>query len=136
MNGFGDQLAALAAALSEDGDELCRTCGGSGRLKHPKTGAWSVKCPACGGTGLAPDDDDGQDDAAVWLEDIKAELQADYYQRLSRWEANAPKRRQAAIAMERARLQRAAELGMHDGRPAAIAAALDWMKPEPPKLGS
>jgi len=49
----GDQAA--------EGGEACKTCGGTGRLRHPRTGKPGVKCPSCDGTGIAPDeDDDGQ----------------------------------------------------------------------------
>jgi ATP-dependent protease ClpP protease subunit len=58
-----------AAAGQGDGDgdaPDCKTCGGSGRLKHPTTGKNGQKCPGCNGTGKAPaaGDDDGQDDDA------------------------------------------------------------------------
>ncbi|MGH3402663.1 MAG: head maturation protease, ClpP-related [Streptosporangiaceae bacterium] len=60
-----------AAEGSDDGEgsgQTCKTCGGTGRLKHPGTGKNGVKCPGCGGSGqYDPDsgddeDDDGQDD--------------------------------------------------------------------------
>lgn len=57
-----------AAADGEDegggGAAKCKTCGGSGRLKHPATGKNSQKCPSCGGTGTYdPDEGDGGEDA-------------------------------------------------------------------------
>lgn len=48
-----------------DGAPACKTCGGSGRLKHPGTGKNGMKCPGCDGTGTydpdgsADEDDDG-----------------------------------------------------------------------------
>lgn len=56
-----------AAAGQGDGGETddeapaCKTCGGSGRLKHPSTGKNGAKCPGCDGTGkaLASGDGDG-----------------------------------------------------------------------------
>jgi ATP-dependent protease ClpP protease subunit len=54
-----------ADAGDDDDGQPCKTCGGSGRLKHPGTGKNSVKCPGCGGSGTySPDDPDepGGDD--------------------------------------------------------------------------
>jgi ATP-dependent protease ClpP protease subunit len=57
--------AAAAVGDEQDGQgdaPTCKTCGGSGRLKHPSTGKNSVKCPGCNGTGKAPQsgDDEGE----------------------------------------------------------------------------
>jgi len=54
------RMHAPLPAAQGDGDdgEACKTCGGTGRLRHPNTGKPSVKCPSCDGTGIAPDDDD------------------------------------------------------------------------------
>jgi HK97 family phage major capsid protein len=54
--------AADGGGDGEDG-QPCKTCGGTGRLRHPRTGKPSVKCPSCGGSGIAPDDDDQDEDA-------------------------------------------------------------------------
>ncbi len=49
-------------AAAADG-QPCKTCGGTGRLKHPETGKNGVKCPSCDGTGVySPDSDDGDDE--------------------------------------------------------------------------
>lgn len=62
-----DTLRAAGAADDDSDDEpKCKTCNGTGRLKHPLTGKASIKCPSCGGTGDAPDDDeDGGDGQAA-----------------------------------------------------------------------
>jgi ATP-dependent protease ClpP protease subunit len=59
----GDKPAGSPRAEDADGAP-CKTCGGSGRLKHPETGKPGKKCPSCDGTGTyTPDgDDDGSDD--------------------------------------------------------------------------
>lgn len=62
---------------ADDGDaagdgQSCKTCAGTGRLKHPSTGKASVKCPSCKGSGTytpgggddADDDDGGMQNAA------------------------------------------------------------------------
>jgi ATP-dependent Clp endopeptidase proteolytic subunit ClpP len=36
---------------ADGGGPPCKTCGGSGRLKHPGTGKNGMKCPGCDGTG-------------------------------------------------------------------------------------
>lgn len=43
----------------------CKTCGGSGRLKHPATGENGATCPACDGTGTYDPDNDGDDDSTA-----------------------------------------------------------------------
>jgi HK97 family phage major capsid protein len=45
-----------AAAEGDDSEDLCKTCGGTGRLKHPSTGKLSKQCPSCEGSGVAPDE--------------------------------------------------------------------------------
>jgi len=60
----------LAAADSDDDGQSagtsCRTCAGTGRLKHGATGKPSIKCPSCRGSGTyspdSDDDDDGEQD--------------------------------------------------------------------------
>jgi hypothetical protein len=43
--------ADVAKAVAADSMSRCKTCKGSGRLRHPETGAPSRKCPECQGTG-------------------------------------------------------------------------------------
>ena len=54
-------MAALRALPKAAAGDSCKTCGGSGRLKHPGSGKNGMKCPGCGGTGVYTpgDDDDG-----------------------------------------------------------------------------
>ena len=59
------RLRAAAGDDSGDGPPACKTCGGSGRLKHPGTGKAGVKCPGCGGSGVYDPDDDGDDDSSA-----------------------------------------------------------------------
>ena len=51
-----------AAADDDGGDDAppCKTCKGTGRLRHPGTGKPGVKCPSCDGTGTY--DPDGPDE--------------------------------------------------------------------------
>lgn len=72
----GRIMAALrslprAADMTPDGDgdapagAKCKTCKGSGRLKHPGTGKNGMQCPGCGGTGTYDPDHDGDDDSTA-----------------------------------------------------------------------
>ena len=56
--------ASPAAPDSEgDGDAPpCKTCKGTGRLKHPRTGKPGKVCPSCGGSGTYDPDSDDDDD--------------------------------------------------------------------------
>lgn len=62
-------VPAWLRSAADGGGQVCKTCGGSGRLKHPGTGKNSVKCPSCAGSGTydpdaEPDeepDEDGQE---------------------------------------------------------------------------
>jgi hypothetical protein len=56
-----DESAAAVTGSGDGSEAACRTCGGSGRLKHPRTGKPSRQCPECDGTGSAPPDDDSGD---------------------------------------------------------------------------
>jgi HK97 family phage major capsid protein len=61
----GAFFAAQRDADSDDDGQACKTCSGTGRLRHPRTGKPSVKCPSCGGSGVAPEDGDGGDGASA-----------------------------------------------------------------------
>lgn len=57
-------IAVAKARLIGDGAALtgkCRTCKGSGRLRHPETGVLSRQCPSCGGSGRWTPDGDQAD---------------------------------------------------------------------------
>jgi hypothetical protein len=75
---------------------------------------------------------DGFEDAEDGLATIAAEVQERYRAKLRKWEASAPQRQAAQAAFEAAHRRRAAEAGASDSRPVTIAAALDWMRPQPP----
>lgn len=51
-----------AAAGQDEQGPACKTCDGTGRLKHHSTGKPSVKCPSCNGTGTAPSGDEDDDE--------------------------------------------------------------------------
>lgn len=54
----GGSVAKAAAAVGGGETARCRTCGGSGRLRHPATGKPSRTCPSCRGAGTwTPDGD-------------------------------------------------------------------------------
>jgi hypothetical protein len=75
----------------------------------------------------------GHDDPFKRAQAISAEMEADYQQKLARWERDAPKRAAALAAMEAAEERRRAQFGGPAfGRPVrlGVAAALDWNKPE------
>lgn len=47
----GSLVKAEADAREAEHQRPCKTCNGTGRLKHPSSGKPSRKCPACDGTG-------------------------------------------------------------------------------------
>ena len=52
----------------------CKTCGGTGRLKHPVTGKGSGNCPSCGGTGTyEPPGDEGDEGQEPDVQDAASE---------------------------------------------------------------
>ena len=58
----GRIMAALRSMPQAAAGDPCKTCGGSGRLKHPGSGKNGMKCPGCAGTGTySPGDDDDDD---------------------------------------------------------------------------
>ena len=73
------RAAAPDDAPDDGGDDAqpCKTCGGSGRLKHPGTGKNGMKCPGCDGTGTydpggdadEDDDDTGPDEDTEGMQD-------------------------------------------------------------------
>lgn len=70
------RAAAAAPAPEPDAPSAakCKTCKGSGRLKHPATGKPGVKCPSCGGTGTydldsAPGGDEPDEDEPDGMQD-------------------------------------------------------------------
>ena len=54
-----------AAAPDAPAGQKCKTCKGSGRLKHPGTGKNGMTCPGCKGSGVYDPDHDGDDDATA-----------------------------------------------------------------------
>jgi ATP-dependent protease ClpP protease subunit len=81
-------LRPQAAAAGGGDAPDCKTCGGSGRLKHAVTGKSSVKCPGCNGTGDMPqpgDDPDETDDPDEGASDAaRAHAGTDWLRRLPR----------------------------------------------------
>jgi ATP-dependent protease ClpP protease subunit len=60
---------AAADGTGGDGGPPCKTCGGTGRLKHPGTGANGMKCPGCDGTGTYTPGTDGDSGGDGSMED-------------------------------------------------------------------
>ena len=83
-------------------------------------------------------EDDDQGPGTVWddsrriVAEVRARQEADYRQKLGRWEAIAPRRDAAMRAMAEAHERRRRELGLGVPEPGQIAAALDFLKPQPP----
>jgi len=59
---FARVPAWVRNADGEGDGQACKTCGGSGRLKHPGTGKNGMKCPGCDGSGKYDPDSGGDDD--------------------------------------------------------------------------
>jgi len=67
------------------------------------------------------------------ISDLQRSMDADYQERLRKWEADAPKRAAAEAAMQRAHERRAAQLGTRPGR-MPVLASLWSNEPTPPQV--
>jgi hypothetical protein len=149
VTGFGDAIVSLA--------DFVQNRGGTVWHSHPH---FALKHPSGDDDGMhdhwhahSPDDpnlsnhshpaDHDQLDAAAqdslreylppqWQQSFDL-LEADHAERVRRWEAHSAEREMAEAAMERAHRERAARSGAR--QPARVAAALDYLRPDPPRLG-